>query len=58
MWVEKISEGDRNQRKKLDRAPTSLQKVYKKSEKHGLWLPISVVIAVTFVGYFTPIREL
>ena len=58
MWVEKISEGDRNQRKKLDRAPTSLQKVYKRFKKHGLWLLISVVTAVTFVGYFTPVREL
>ncbi|MBU2875762.1 cytochrome c oxidase accessory protein CcoG [Marinobacter salexigens] len=58
MWVEKVSEGDRNQRKKLDQAPFTGLKVYKRFKKHGLWLLISVFTAITFVGYFTPIRDL
>lgn len=58
MWVEKVTEGDRNQRIKLDRAPISLTKFFKRTQKHILWLLISLATAVTFVGYFTPIREL
>lgn len=58
MWVEKVTEGDRNQRIKLDRAPMSAGKLLKRAQKHTLWLLISVATAVTFVGYFTPIREL
>ncbi|TNE93409.1 MAG: cytochrome c oxidase accessory protein CcoG [Gammaproteobacteria bacterium] len=58
MWAERISEGDRNQRKKLDQAPLSSSKLCKRAVKHGLWLVFSLATAVTFVGYFTPIREL
>ncbi|MDK8465890.1 cytochrome c oxidase accessory protein CcoG [Marinobacter sp. SS13-12] len=58
MWAEKVSEGDRNQRIKLDQAPMSSAKFLKRVQKHSLWLMISLVTAVTFVGYFTPIREL
>ncbi|PAV24856.1 cytochrome c oxidase accessory protein CcoG [Tamilnaduibacter salinus] len=58
MWVEKQAEGDRNQRIKLDRSPATLSKLYKRAKKHGGWLLISLVTAVTFVGYFTPIRAL
>lgn len=58
MWAERIAEGDRNQRKKLDQAPVSASKLYKLAVKHGLWLTISLATAVTFVGYFTPIRKL
>ncbi len=58
MWAEKVTEGDRNQRIKLDRAPMSAVKLLKRAQKHTLWLLISLATAVTFVGYFTPIREL
>lgn len=58
MWAEKVTEGDRNQRIKLDRAPMSVGKLFKRTQKHTLWLLISLATAVTFVGYFTPIREL
>ncbi len=58
MWCEKVSEGDRNQRIKLAAAPWSLEKVARRSLKHGLWLAIGVVTGLTFVGYFTPIRAL
>ena len=58
MWCEKVTEGDRNQRMKLDKAPMSGQKLARKSAKHGLWLLIGFATGMTFVGYFTPIRDL
>ena len=58
MRVEQITEGDRGQRIKLDAAPWSLQKLARRSAKHGLWLAVSLVTALAFVGYFTPVRQL
>lgn len=58
MWCEKISEGERNQRIKLHAAPWGLNKLARRSAKHTLWLGISVLTGLTFVGYFTPIRPL
>lgn len=58
MWCEKVTEGARNQRIKLQAAPWSLNKLARRSAKHTLWLGISVLTGLTFVGYFTPIRPL
>ncbi|MCJ0973317.1 cytochrome c oxidase accessory protein CcoG [Pseudomonas sp. PS1] len=58
MWAEKITEGDRNQRMKLDKAPMSANKFMRKFAKHGIWLAVSLATGITFVGYFTPIRDL
>ncbi|HZX52627.1 cytochrome c oxidase accessory protein CcoG [Pseudomonas sp. XK-1] len=58
MWAEKVTEGDRNQRMKLDKSPMTAQKFLRKLAKHGIWVGVSLVTAITFVGYFTPIREL
>jgi polyferredoxin len=58
MWCEKVTEGDRNQRIKLDKAPMSGNKFLRKFAKHTLWLLIGFVTGMTFVGYFSPIREL
>ncbi|MDO7899088.1 cytochrome c oxidase accessory protein CcoG [Pseudomonas citrulli] len=58
MWCEKITEGERNQRIKLHAAPWSLNKLARRSAKHTLWLAISLLTGLTFVGYFTPIRPL
>ena len=58
MWAEKITEGDRNQRMKLDKAPMSANKFLRKLAKHAIWLGVGILVAITFVGYFTPIREL
>ncbi|TSD77294.1 cytochrome c oxidase accessory protein CcoG [Pseudomonas sp. KBS0710] len=58
MWCEKVTEGERNQRIKLQAAPWSLNKLTRRSAKHTLWLAISVLTGLTFVGYFTPIRPL
>lgn len=58
MWLEQRTEGSRNQRIRLDAAPWSLNKFWRKSAKHGSWLFVAFMTGATFVGYFYPIREL
>ncbi|MCL5043406.1 MAG: cytochrome c oxidase accessory protein CcoG [Gammaproteobacteria bacterium] len=58
MWAEKVTEGDRHQRVRLDAAPWSANKILRRGAKHGIWLGVSLLTSLTFVGYFTPIREL
>ena len=58
LWIERAIEGDRNARMRLDRGKTGWQKLGLKTAKHAIWLALSVWTGVTFVGYFTPIREL
>ncbi len=58
MWVERKIEGDRNQRMKLDAAPLGVRKFGIKASKHAAWAAIGLWTGFTFVGYFTPIRDL
>jgi len=58
LWIERKIEGDRTARMRLDAADMSLEKLFKKSYKHFVWISISIWTGFTFVGYFTPIREL
>ena len=58
MWIERKIEGDRTARMKLDSADMSLEKLFKKWYKHIVWIGFSIWTGFTFVGYFTPIREL
>ena len=58
MWCEKVTEGDRNQRIRLDHAPMNAHKLLRRLAKHSLWLMVGFATGVTFVGYFAPIREL
>ncbi|MCO7223938.1 cytochrome c oxidase accessory protein CcoG [Pleionea sp. CnH1-48] len=58
IWIERFVEGDRNQRMKLDKAPWSFNKVSTKATKHFLWLSFALFTGYTFVGFFSPIREL
>jgi cytochrome c oxidase accessory protein FixG len=58
LWMERLAEGDRNRRIKLDSGPWTLEKLLRKSGKHGLWLAFALWTGFTFVGYFTPIRAL
>ncbi len=58
LWIERLVEGDRPKRIKLDAAPWSPHKLAIKSTKHGLWLALALWTGLTFVGYFTPIRDL
>ncbi len=58
LWIEKKIEGDRSARMRLDQSTLSMQKFGKKWLKHALWVLFSLWTGLTFVGYFTPIREL
>jgi len=58
MWIERRIEGDRAQRIKLDRAPMSASKFGRKAAKHLSWVAVALWTGISFVGYFTPIREL
>ena len=58
MWIEQSIEGDRVQRIRLDRAGLDVEKLFKKSFKHVVWIALSLWTGFTFVGYFTPIRDL
>ena len=58
LWAERVTEGDRNQRIKNDKRPMTAALFRQKTAKHSLWVLMSVVTGFTFVGYFTPIREL
>jgi cytochrome c oxidase accessory protein FixG len=57
MWIEERSEGSRNARMKLDKEPMSATKFRKKAIKH-IGCIVAAWTGITFVGYFTPIREL
>ena len=57
-WVERRSEGERNQRIRLDREPWHPRKLGLKAAKHAVWMAIALWTGFTFVGYFTPIRDL
>ncbi|MBM3392702.1 MAG: cytochrome c oxidase accessory protein CcoG [Betaproteobacteria bacterium] len=58
MWVEKLFEGDRAARMKLDAAPLTADKLARKAGKHAVWVAIGLWTGFTFVGYFTPIKTL
>ncbi|SDK44426.1 cytochrome c oxidase accessory protein FixG [Ferrimonas sediminum] len=58
IWVEEKIEGARNKRIKLDKAPWSVDKAGKKVAKHGSWLAMSLLTALTFISFFTPATEL
>ncbi|WP_305074967.1 cytochrome c oxidase accessory protein CcoG [Propionivibrio sp.] len=58
MWIERKVEGDRPARMKLDAQPLSARKFRLKVVKHLLWAAVALWTGFTFVGYFTPIREL
>jgi cytochrome c oxidase accessory protein FixG len=58
MWIERRIEGDRAKRMRLDMEPMSARKLLLKSAKHATWIAVAFWTGFTFVGYFTPIREL
>ncbi len=58
MWIERADRG-RPQRAHAARpAPLDRAQVALKAAKHGAWIAIALWTGFTFVGYFTPIREL
>ena len=58
LWIERRIEGDRSQRMALDRQAMSPGKFARKFFKHASWIAVALWTGFTFVGFFTPIREL
>ncbi len=58
VWMERLTEGNRSQRMKLDKAPWTTAKLLRKSAKQALWLGFALYTGFTFVGFFTPVREI
>lgn len=58
MWMENKIEGDRIARMRLDDSKWNLNKITRKSLKQFAWIAFGLWTGVTFVGYFSSIREL
>jgi cytochrome c oxidase accessory protein FixG len=62
LWVERLFEGDRVQRMRLDQQPLSARKAAKKSLKHLVWFAIAFATGGAWVMYFndapTVVREI
>jgi len=58
LWIERKVEGSRPQQMKLDKGPNTARKIRVKTTKHFLWIAFSLFTGLTFVGYFSSIREL
>lgn len=58
IMVERLIEGDRHSRLKLEKASWNAEKASKRLAKWSIWLGMSVYLGFTFAGYYTPIRSL
>jgi cytochrome c oxidase accessory protein FixG len=52
MLVERLIEGDRNERMRLDRLPMSIGKAVRKALKHAAWLAIAAATGGAWVFYY------
>ena len=58
LWIEKMVEGDRSARIKLDKAPMDARKFRLRATKYGAWALLALWTGFTLVGYFTPVSVL
>ena len=58
LWMERLVEGDRSKRMKLDASPWNSNKILRKTTKQLMWISFALWTGFTFVGFFTPIRGL
>ncbi|MFN7507524.1 MAG: 4Fe-4S binding protein, partial [Limnobacter sp.] len=58
MWFERKIEGDRNDRLRRAAGPLTLDRAWRAITKNAVWIVFAAWTGFTFVGYFTPIREL
>lgn len=58
LWIERKIDGDRLKQMKLAKMPWNTEKTLKRSAKYAAWVLFSLWTGFTFVGFFTPIREL
>jgi cytochrome c oxidase accessory protein FixG len=52
MWVERVIEGDRNERMKRDAGRTNFNSVWRKALKHGVWLVIAFWTGGAWIMYY------
>jgi cytochrome c oxidase accessory protein FixG len=52
IYVERMFEGDRNARMRLDAAPWSLDKTWRKAGKHAVWLGVAFGTGGAWIFYF------
>lgn len=53
IWVERLVEGDRGARMRLDKSPWSFEKIRKRVVKHFIWIVISLLTGGAWIMYFT-----
>jgi cytochrome c oxidase accessory protein FixG len=58
LWIEQRFGGSKAQREKLEKAPWTLDKLWRVGGMHVSWVLLALFTGFSFVGYFTPIREL
>ncbi|ALK99701.2 cytochrome c oxidase accessory protein CcoG [Massilia sp. WG5] len=58
LWIERRIEGNRSARIRLDRQPWTPAKFGKRGAKHLAWGLVALWTGFSFVGYFTPVRQL
>lgn len=55
--IEQLTEGRANERARYDGSFKSAR-LLRRLAKHGLWVLLALLTAITFTGYFVPIREI
>lgn len=53
VWIERIFEGDRAERIRMEKQPWTTRKALRKAGKHAGWLTLSLVTGFGFLAYFT-----
>ncbi|MEJ5206952.1 4Fe-4S dicluster domain-containing protein [Denitratimonas sp. CY0512] len=56
--MEQVFEGDRSARIRLDKSPWTREKILKRGSRHAAWVVFALWTGFTFVGFFTPIKDL
>jgi cytochrome c oxidase accessory protein FixG len=52
MWVERLIEGDRNERMKRDAAPLNFDTAWRKTLKHAIWLGVAFWTGGAWIMYY------
>ena len=56
--IENMTEGSANRRAKSERQELDPERILRRLAKHTLWILLALLTAITFTGYFVPIRLL
>ena len=56
--IEQLTEGRASQRARREGQPLTAQQTLRRIAKHALWLLLALATAITFTGYFVPVRDI